>query len=78
MTGDRSPQSPRDDDEAAAGASQGWTAVSYLIGGIVVWGLVGWLIDRWWDTGGIATAIGAVLGAGGGVYLIVRRLGGLR
>ena len=36
---------------------------------------VGWLVDRWLHTGGIATAIGAVLGAAGGVYLIVRRLG---
>jgi F0F1-type ATP synthase assembly protein I len=76
MTGDRSPHRPRDDDEAAAGVNQGWTAVSYLIGGILVWGFVGWVIDRWWwNTGGIATAIGAVLGAAGGVYLIMRRLG---
>ena len=75
MTGDHPPQRPRDDDEAVPGAHQGWTAVSYLIGGILVWGFVGWLIDRWWHTGGIATAIGAVLGAAGGVYLIVRRLG---
>ena len=74
MTGDRSPQRPRGDDEAA-GADQGWAAVSYLIGGILVWGFVGWLVDRWLHTGGIATAIGAVLGAAGGVYLIVRRLG---
>ena len=75
MTGDRSPKRPRDGDETAAGANQGWTAVSYLIGGILVWGFVGWLIDRWLHTGGITTAIGAVLGAAGGVYLIVRRLG---
>jgi ATP synthase protein I len=75
MTGDRPPQRPRGDDEAASGANQGWAAVSYLIGGILVWGFVGWLLDRWWHTGGIATAIGAVLGAAGGVYLIVRRLG---
>jgi ATP synthase protein I len=73
MTGDRSPSSPRGDDEAA-GASQGWVALSYLIGGIAVWGFIGWLVDRWLHTGGIATAIGAVLGAAGGVYLIVRRL----
>jgi F0F1-type ATP synthase assembly protein I len=73
MTGDRPPHRPRDDDEAPSG--QGWTAVSYLIGGIAVWGFLGWLVDRWWHTGGIATAIGAVLGAAGGVYLIVRRLG---
>jgi F0F1-type ATP synthase assembly protein I len=75
MTGDQSPQRPRDDNGHAAGAHQGWTAVSYLIGGIVVWGFVGWLIDRWIHTGGIATAIGAVIGAAGGVYLIARRLG---
>jgi ATP synthase protein I len=73
MTGDRSPQHPRGDDEAA-GANQGWTALSYLIGGIFVWGFIGWLVDRWLHTGGIATAIGAVLGAAGGVYLIVRRM----
>lgn len=73
MTGDRSPQRPRGDDEAA-GANQGWVALSYLIGGISVWGFIGWLVDRWLHTGGIATAIGAVLGAAGGVYLIVRRL----
>jgi ATP synthase protein I len=75
MAGDRSPQRPRDDDEAAAGVNQGWTAVSYLIGGIAVWGFVGWLVDRWWHTGGIATAVGAIVGAAGGVYLIARRLG---
>jgi ATP synthase protein I len=74
MAGDRSPQRPRDEDGSAA--NQGWAAVSYLIGGILVWGFAGWLIDRWLDTGGIATAIGAVLGAAGGVYLVVRRVSG--
>jgi F0F1-type ATP synthase assembly protein I len=74
MAGDLPPQRRRGENEAA-GANQGWTAVSYLIGGILVWGFIGWLIDRWLHTGGIATGIGAVLGAAGGVYLIVRRLG---
>ena len=60
MTGDRPSKSPRDDDEAAPRSDQGWTAVSYLIGGIAVWGFLGWLVDRWWHTGGIATAVGAV------------------
>jgi ATP synthase protein I len=64
------PQRPRDD-----GAGKGWTAVSYLIGGMLVWGLAGWLVDRWLDWGGIATAIGVVLGMAGGVYLVVRRMG---
>jgi F0F1-type ATP synthase assembly protein I len=74
MAGDPTPQRPRRDDEPGAG--QGFTAVSYLIGGILVWGFIGWLVDRWWlHTGGIAPAVGAVLGAAGGVYLIARRLG---
>jgi len=84
MTGDtiagavsveKPPERRRDEDEAAPGAGQGWTAVSYLIGGMAVWGLIGWLVDRWLDAGGIATAIGVVLGAAGGVFLVVRRLG---
>ena len=35
----------------------------------------GWLIDHYVHTGGIATAIGVVIGAAGGVYLLVRRMG---
>ena len=71
----QSPQRPRDDDGASSGANQGWTAVSYLIGGMLVWGFVGWLVDQWLNTGGISTAIGAVVGAAGGVYLVAKRMG---
>ena len=49
--------------------------MGYLIAGIAVWGFIGWLVDRWLDTGGVATGIGTVVGAAGGVYLTVRRLG---
>lgn len=53
----------------------GWTAVSYLLAGIAFWGFAGWAVDRWLvHTGGIATAIGVVLGAVAAIYLIVRRL----
>lgn len=74
MTGDNPPEGRRE-DAAATGAGQGWTAVSYLVGGMLVWGFFGWLADRWLHTGGWAMAFGAVLGAAGGVYLIVRRMG---
>jgi ATP synthase protein I len=49
--------------------------VSYLIGGIAVWGGIGWLVDHHFHTGGIAFGIGAVIGGAAGVYLVVRRLG---
>jgi ATP synthase protein I len=62
-------------EDAASGADMGWAATSYLIGGMAVWGLVGGLVDRWLNTGGIATAIGCVLGMAGGVFLVVRKLG---
>jgi F0F1-type ATP synthase assembly protein I len=42
---------------------------------MAVWGFIGWLVDRWLHTGGIATGIGVVLGMAGGIYLVVRRLG---
>ena len=69
------PQRPRDDDCWGNCAGQGWTAISYLIGGMAVWGLIGWLIDSWLHAGGVITAIGLVLGMAGGVYLVARRMG---
>ncbi|MFC7545859.1 hypothetical protein [Plantactinospora sp. GCM10030261] len=73
MTGDQAPQPSGNPGPPDAGA--GWTALAYLIGGLAVWGFIGWLVDQWLDTGGIATGVGIVLGAAGGVYLVIRRLG---
>jgi len=70
------PQPPRrSDKDAASGANAGWAAVAYLLGGMAVWGGVGWLVDRWLGLDGIATAVGCVLGVAGGVYLTVKKLG---
>lgn len=74
MVDDRPTSRPAPDD-VPAGAGQGWTAIAYLITGILVWGGIGWLVDQWLDSGGVATAVGTVVGAAGGVYLIARRLG---
>jgi F0F1-type ATP synthase assembly protein I len=71
MAGNQSPKR-----QGAGGANMGWTAVGYLLGGILVWAFIGWLVDRWLHLGGIATGIGAVIGAAGGVYLVFKRLGG--
>ena len=66
-------QSPRRDE--AQGANTGWAALGYLLAGMAVWGFLGWLVDRWLNADGIATGIGVVIGAAGGIYLVVRRLG---
>ena len=76
MADDQPPRVKRGVDEYASGANQAYTALSYLIGGIVVWGLVGWLVDRWLHLNGIGIAIGVVLGVVGGVWLVVLRMTG--
>lgn len=74
MAGYPSTPSP-EPGESAPGAGQGWTAVAYLMTGILVWGAVGWLVDLWLGGDGVAIAVGSVVGAAGGVYLTARRLG---
>ncbi|GAA0801911.1 hypothetical protein [Spirilliplanes yamanashiensis] len=69
------PESRKDDAQQPPDTGGGMVSISYLIAGIVVWGGVGWLVDSWLGTNGIAAGIGAVVGAAAGVYLIVRRLG---
>jgi ATP synthase protein I len=54
-------------------ASEGWAYLSYLIGGMALYGLVGWLIGRWtglpWLVG-----VGMVLGLASAVALIIFRV----
>ncbi|OJV30211.1 MAG: hypothetical protein BGO26_07620 [Actinobacteria bacterium 69-20] len=59
---------------APSGAQLGWAATSTLLGGLVVWGGVGWLLDHWWGTR-FATPIGTILGMALGVYAVVARYG---
>lgn len=59
---------------ASNGAAMGWAATSTMLGGLVVWGGVGWLLDLWWGTR-FATPIGVILGMALGVYAVVMRYG---
>jgi F0F1-type ATP synthase assembly protein I len=52
-----------------------WAIVSYLLGGILAWGGIGWVIDRLAHTGKAFMATGMVLGVVGGIYLVYRRYG---
>jgi F0F1-type ATP synthase assembly protein I len=67
------------DDEKAVGygsqgMNQGMQVLSYLISGVVLYGGLGWLGDHFLGTG-FLLPIGIVLGAGFGIYLVVKRFG---
>jgi F0F1-type ATP synthase assembly protein I len=55
-------------DGTSGGYNAGMAVFSYIIGGIIVWSLIGWGLDYLWGTRWIVLA-GALLGAAGGFYL---------
>jgi ATP synthase protein I len=55
-------------DGRDGGYNAGMAVFSYIIGGIIVWSLIGWSLDYLWGTRWIVLA-GALLGAAGGFYL---------
>ena len=72
----RDPSQPRPDGRDPSEprpASEGWAYLSYPIGGMALYGLVGWLIGRWtglpWLFG-----VGMVLGLASAVALIIFRV----
>ena len=65
---------PRKSD-AWAGVGIGWAITSTLIGGIATVGGLGYLLDRILDTEFAITAIGIVLGAAVGTYIVYLRYG---
>jgi F0F1-type ATP synthase assembly protein I len=58
----------------AHAVDQGVTVLSYLIGGVLVYGGLGWLGDRFFHTG-FLLPLGIVLGAALAVYTIIKRFG---
>jgi ATP synthase protein I len=49
-----------------------WHAVGYLVSGVALYGVLGWLADRWLGTSYLV-AIGIVTGAALGIYLTIMR-----
>jgi F0F1-type ATP synthase assembly protein I len=47
--------------------------LSYLISGIVVYGGLGWVLDRWLDFSSLFFPIGVVFGVAAGGYLGYKR-----
>lgn len=56
------------------GSDQGIRVLSYLVSGIGVYGLVGWLADKWLHTSFLFPA-GIILGAIAAMYMIIKRYG---
>lgn len=48
-------------------AGDPWMAFGYLVSGVFLYGLIGWLLDRWWDTS-FLVVIGILAGAALGTY----------
>ncbi|MEZ2389260.1 hypothetical protein AB6813_06880 [bacterium RCC_150] len=55
-------------DGGDGGYNAGIAVFSYIVGGIIVWSLIGWGLDYLWGTRWIVL-LGALLGATGGFYL---------
>jgi ATP synthase protein I len=46
----------------------------YLLAGMVLYGGLGWLIDRWADTSNVFAPIGVVFGLAAGLFLTLRQV----
>jgi ATP synthase protein I len=51
-----------------------WQAFGYLVAGVLFYGFLGWLADRWLDTH-FLVVVGILLGAGLGIYMSFGRFG---
>jgi ATP synthase protein I len=65
---------PGPNGRAGPNEGTGWTVMSYLIGGMALYGGIGWLIGRWT---GIAALfpVGMLFGLGLALTLVVLRFG---
>ena len=61
--GQRDPNQPQGDP---------WNAFGYLVSGVLIYGLIGWGLDRWLGTT-FLVAIGIIAGAALGTYQTYKR-----
>jgi F0F1-type ATP synthase assembly protein I len=51
-----------------------WSVIGTLVAGVLAWGGIGWLLDRWLGTR-FLVAVGIIVGMAGAFYLIIKRYG---
>ncbi len=66
----QNPASASSDDDSPKGDP--WHAFGYVVSGVGVYGVLGWLMDRWLGTTYLV-AIGILVGAGFGIYMTIAR-----
>lgn len=78
--GERERGSRLHDNLGDPSANAAWSIISYILSGILFWGALGWLLDRWLFDGGaddsttvVFLPIGVLLGAAAGGYLGYQR-----
>jgi ATP synthase protein I len=52
-----------------------WSVIGTLFAGILVWGGLGFLLDRWLDLRWLFLPIGMVIGVGASIYMVYLRYG---
>jgi F0F1-type ATP synthase assembly protein I len=66
----QSPPPATPDDDRPKGDP--WHAFSYIVSGVAVYGVLGWLADRWLGTT-FLVAVGILVGAAFGIYMTFAR-----
>lgn len=61
-------------EPSGRGSEMVWSIIGTLIAGVLAWGGIGWLLDRWLGTRYLV-AVGILVGMAGAFYLIVKRYG---
>lgn len=61
--------------DAWSGYSAAWSIIATLLAGMLVWGGIGYLIDRLVGTVKVFLPIGLIVGTAGGIYLVYLRHG---
>jgi ATP synthase protein I len=69
------PAMGRPPGSAWEGYSTAWGVIATLVAGIGLWGGLGYLADRLLGLRGVFFAVGIVLGAAGGIYIVYLRYG---
>jgi F0F1-type ATP synthase assembly protein I len=61
--------------EGWSGMGTAWSITGTLLAGILVWGGIGFLLDRWLDLRWLFLPIGMVIGVGASIYVVYVRYG---